>query len=78
MTMGLGDRFRTSVMRSSGPEDRVRVDPLSAGDDVVLIGEQGDTCVLAEDLAAAIGTISYEITCGIDRRVPRLYSELEI
>jgi alanine racemase len=54
------------------------VDGVSVGDEVVLIGQQGDECVLAEDLAAAIGTISYEITCGIDRRVPRFYSGLDV
>lgn len=47
----------------------VRVD-----DRVVLIGEHNGLSITAEDLAAAIGTISYEITCGIDRRVPRRYS----
>jgi alanine racemase len=31
--------------------------------------------VLAEDLAALIGTISYEITCGISERVPRAFIE---
>lgn len=43
------------------------------GDEVVLIGEQDGANILAEDLGAATGTISYEITCGINRRVPRRY-----
>ena len=42
-------------------------------DKVILIGEQSGTKVSAEDLAAKTGTISYEITCGIDRRVRRIY-----
>lgn len=42
-------------------------------DRVVLIGEQGGLAIKAEDLAAETGTISYEITCGIDGRVPRRY-----
>jgi len=43
------------------------------GDEVLLIGGHGDVQISAEDLAAATQTISYEITCGINRRVPRLY-----
>ncbi len=43
------------------------------GDDVVLIGAQGAEQVTAEDLAALIDTINYEITCGISARVPRVH-----
>ena len=46
---------------------------VAIGDEVTLIGEQNGCKVLAEDLAGATGTISYEITCGITRRVPRVY-----
>jgi alanine racemase len=42
-------------------------------DRVVLIGEQNGLSIKAEDLADETGTISYEITCGIDRRVARHY-----
>ncbi len=41
------------------------------GDEVVLIGEQGEERITAYDLADAIGTIPYEITCAIHARVPR-------
>ena len=44
-------------------------------DRVVLIGEQNGLSIKAEDVAAETGTISYEITCGIDRRVTRHYVE---
>ena len=44
---------------------------VAAGDEVVLIGRQGDERVRAEDWATALGTIGYEVTCGISRRVPR-------
>lgn len=44
------------------------------GDEVILIGRRNDHQILAEDLAAELGTISYEVTCGIDRRVPRKYT----
>ncbi len=44
-----------------------------AGDEVVLIGRQGDELITAEDVAAIWGTINYEVTCAIGPRVPRLY-----
>ena len=48
--------------------------PGVAQDDVVtLMGTDGALTLPAEELAQACGTISYEITCGISRRVPRQY-----
>jgi alanine racemase len=49
-----------------GPETVVE-----AGDEAVLIGAQGEDAILAEELAARLGTINYEVTCGISARVPR-------
>lgn len=43
------------------------------GDDVVLIGRQGDAELTAGDLAQASGTISYEVLTSISPRVPRVY-----
>ena len=48
-------------------------DDIRVGDEVVLIGQQGDSATTAGDLAAALGTINYEITCGITLRVERTY-----
>lgn len=48
------------------------------GDEVVLIGRQGDDEVSATEMAGAIGTINYEVVCSISRRVPRLYSGHEL
>ena len=42
------------------------------GDEAVLIGTQGDERVTAEELARILGTINYEVTCGISSRVPRV------
>lgn len=42
-------------------------------DEVILIGENNKLQVSAEELAEKTGTISYEITCGISRRVTRRY-----
>jgi alanine racemase len=47
---------------------------VQAGDAAVILGEYGDnTSVCAEELAAAIGSIGYEILCGVGKRVPRVY-----
>ncbi|HEU5143028.1 MAG TPA: alanine racemase [Solirubrobacterales bacterium] len=42
------------------------------GDEAVLIGAQGEEAIRAEEVAARLGTINYEITCGISARVPRV------
>jgi alanine racemase len=41
------------------------------GDEAVLIGSQGEETILAEEVAARLDTINYEVTCGISARVPR-------
>jgi alanine racemase len=46
-------------------------DPVSVGDDVVLLGRQGDEAITADEWAAHAGTISWEILCGVGARVPR-------
>jgi alanine racemase len=43
------------------------------GDEAVLIGSQGKESISADEVAALAGTISYEIICGIGKRVPRVY-----
>lgn len=42
------------------------------GAEAVLIGAQGGDRVTAEELARILGTINYEVTCGISPRVPRV------
>lgn len=46
-------------------------DEVAVGDHVVLIGAQGDERILATEWADRLGTIGYEIVCGISARVPR-------
>lgn len=46
---------------------------VACGDEVVLIGRQGDEEITADELAGLLGTINYEITCMIGARVPRIY-----
>jgi alanine racemase len=45
--------------------------PVAAGDEVVLIGRQGDEEVTAAEWAGPLDTIPYEIVCSIGPRVPR-------
>jgi len=54
--------------------DVTGIDGVAVGDQVTLLGPDpmGD-CITAEELAAAAGTIPYEIFCGISKRVPRVY-----
>ncbi len=56
--------------------DNVTVDlgaetEVEPGAPAVLIGAQGSERILSEELAERIGTINYEVTCGISARVPR-------
>ena len=50
--------------------DVTGIKDVNPGDPVVMMGEPG---VSADDLAETVGTISYEILCGIGKRVPRIY-----
>ncbi len=53
--------------------DVTNVPDVSLGDEVTIIGGQTEMAVTAEDLAKQADTVSYEITCGISRRVPRRF-----
>lgn len=43
------------------------------GDEVVLLGSQGDEHIQLDDLAILWETINEEVTCGLSARIPRLY-----
>lgn len=53
--------------------DVTDVPGVGVGDRVTLLGADGELLLPAEELAAAAGTISYEITCGVSARVPRRF-----
>ena len=57
--------------------DQIMVDvgshQVAVGDEVVLIGSQGDDEIRAVDVAATLDTIPYEVVCAISERVPRRY-----
>jgi alanine racemase len=53
--------------------DVTRVPGVSEGDEVVLWGRQGGEFISVEEVASLTGTISYEVTCSVSKRVPRVY-----
>jgi alanine racemase len=55
------------IVVDCGPKSAVAV-----GDEVVLIGRQAGASLTASDWADALGTISYEVLCGLGPRVPRV------
>jgi alanine racemase len=55
------------LMVDCGPGSGVEV-----GDEVVLLGSQGEERIGADEWAAALGTITYEVLCDIGPRVPRV------
>jgi alanine racemase len=46
---------------------------VKVGDEVILLGEQGNLKFNADDIAEIMGTINYEILCMLKYRVPRVY-----
>jgi alanine racemase len=62
----IGTVSMDNVTIELGPDTEVE-----PGDEAVLIGSQGEEAILAEEVAARLGTINYEVTCGISARVPR-------
>ncbi len=43
------------------------------GDEVILIGEEGDSSITAVEIAQLLDTVPYEVLCSIGKRVPRIY-----
>jgi alanine racemase len=55
------------IVVDCGDDESVR-----PGDEVVLLGAQGNEVITADDWAAMVGTISYEVVCGVGPRMPRI------
>ena len=70
-------RGRRAPIVGSVCMDMIAVDvtgrDVSPGDEVVLIGRQGDDEITAREIAAAIGSIPWEVLCRLGSRVERLY-----
>jgi alanine racemase len=56
------------ILVDCGPGSAVAV-----GDEVVLLGRQGEESITAWEWAVRTGTIAYEVVCGVSGRVPRLH-----
>jgi alanine racemase len=54
--------------------DVTNVPGVQMDDEVIFMGESARLAVTAEDIARTAGTLSYEVTCGIGARVPRVYT----
>lgn len=46
---------------------------IKVGDEVIILGEQGNLKFNADDIAEVMGTINYEILCMLKYRIPRVY-----
>ena len=72
----VGGKFAPVVGRVSMDMTLVDVTDVrgvSLQDQVTLLGRDGELSITAAEVAELAGTISYEITCGISSRVPRIY-----
>jgi alanine racemase len=57
--------------------DVTNVPDVQVDDEVILMGHTGELAITAEELGKTAGTLSYEVTCGISERVPRVYLNLD-
>ena len=53
--------------------DAGNIDGVETGDQVVVMGSQGDSSITADDIAEQIGTINYEVVTSVMARVERVY-----
>lgn len=53
--------------------DVTDVPNVKIGDEVIIMGSDGNNTILADDIAEATGTINYEITCAFGQRLPKVY-----
>jgi alanine racemase len=52
--------------------------PCGTGDEVVILGRQGAEIIDVREMAAAIGTIPWEILCRVGTRIERIYNPAEV
>lgn len=55
--------------------DISNIDGVKVGQEVIIMGSDGDISVSVDDIAAICETINYEITCNISKRVARIYKQ---
>ena len=57
--------------------DVTHIPECEIGDEVVLMGRQGQECIPADEIAGKAGTISYELLCALGKRAPRVFMNAE-
>ncbi len=55
--------------------DVTEIPETALGDEVIMIGRDGEKEITVEEVAAPAESFNYELVCGISRRVPRVYYE---
>ena len=53
--------------------DATNLPELKTGDDVILFGNSSDQQIYIDEIAAKTGTIAYEVTCNVSKRIPRIH-----
>jgi len=53
--------------------DVTHIPECETGDEVVLMGMQGEECISAGEIAGKSGTMGYEILCALGKRAPRVF-----
>lgn len=53
--------------------DVTDVPGVKLGDEVVIMGSQGDLTILADEIGEKTGTINYEVVCAFGQRLPKVY-----
>ena len=62
------DNLTVDIGPADGPDGSAAI---QIGNEVTLIGVQGDARITTEQIAVHLDTINYEVTCGLSARVPR-------
>jgi len=53
--------------------DVTDIEDVKVGDEVILMGQGGNLSITADDIAAMLGTINYEVVCMFSKRIPRVF-----
>lgn len=67
------DQFMIEVEPELAHARKISCTPIEVGDEVTIVGRQGDQAITLDDLAARLGTIHYELACGFGMRMPHVY-----
>jgi alanine racemase len=55
--------------------DVTSIDKIDIGEEVVILGKQGNEEITADEIASKAGTISYDVLCRFGRSNPRIYKK---